>query len=344
MKTIFKALVGSHSHGTATDTSDFDYKSVFMQPESDILGFRYKEQIDINKDEVMYEVRRCVQLLMSANPTILELLWTPLDCIIQSSPEFQLILNERDMFLTKKCLNSFGGFAVAQIKKARGLDKKMNWEQAEVGKKTIFDFAHVHDNGKTRPVLDFLEHEGALIERVGLVNLANMKDAYAVYYDWKNEGWARGLASENGQQFHLSSVPKGNTPVTVMWWNRDGYSTSCRKYKEYQDWLKNRNTQRYVDNTGHGQQIDGKNMMHCVRLLSMAKEIATEGVVNVRRPDREYLLSIRRGEVNLTGILTQAEETLAELDELFAKSSLPDDANWDDAHNLLINVRNYGNR
>ncbi len=38
---------------------------------------------------------------------------------------------------------------------------------------------------------------------------------------------------------------------------------------------------------------DAKNMMYVFRLLNMAEEIARYKKVNVRRPEREYLLKIR---------------------------------------------------
>lgn len=64
-------------------------------------------------------------MLQSANPAMLDLLFMPEDCIVEKHTAFELILQNRDKFLTKKCLRSFGGYAVAQIKKAKGLDKKL---------------------------------------------------------------------------------------------------------------------------------------------------------------------------------------------------------------------------
>jgi hypothetical protein len=55
-----------------------------------------------------------------------------------------------------------------------------------------------------------------------------------------------------------------------------------------------KNDSRYVEVQGHGQRIDGKNMMHCMRLIQMSKEIGRGGII-VRRPDAAELLKIRRG-------------------------------------------------
>ena len=80
---LFLVIRGSHAYGTNIETSDTDFAGVFIQPMDDIMGFKYKQQInDDNNDIVIYEIRRFLELLASNNPTVLELLNTPEDCII----------------------------------------------------------------------------------------------------------------------------------------------------------------------------------------------------------------------------------------------------------------------
>ena len=85
-------------------------------------------------------------------------------------------------------------------------------------------------------------------------------------------GEGQNVAESNA--LRLSSIPKGETPICNIVYNKDGYSEHCKDYKSYEEWLENRNEARWVDVKSHGQKIDGKNMMHCKRLISMAKEIA----------------------------------------------------------------------
>ncbi len=348
---IFKAIVGSQSYGTSTPTSDIDYKGVYMQDIDKLISFDYKEQIDVGKDECYYEIRRFLQLLQSANPTVLELLYSPKDCIVKTSPQFELLVQHRDKFLTQKCLLSFGGYAVAQIKKAKGLDKKMNWEKTRVERKTPLDFVYCYDdNGKTMSIKRWLQKEDKKQEHCGLVSLNHFKDCFALYYDYvahyaeeankryKSLGF-KGIVLDDSNSIRLSSIPKDISPITIVYYNKDAYSTHCKDYREYEIWLENRNTQRYVDIKGHNQQIDGKNLLHCRRLLDMAIEIATEKTINVRRPNAEYLLSIRKGEVDLNTIIEQAEKDLKRLDELFAKSELPLDCDKDFVNDLLLQIR-----
>lgn len=334
-KIIFKAVVGSQSYGTSTPESDVDIKGIYTQDISDLVTFGYKEQIEVNKDEVYFEVRRFLQLLQTANPTVLELLYSPEDCILKTSPQFELIRTNRDIFLTKECLKSFGGYAVAQIKKAKGLDKKMNWEKQKVIRKTPLDFIYCYNEGKTMPLTKWLN--GRSPNNCGLAGLNHFRDCFALYYG--DEGKYSGIAFDKSNSVRLSSIPKGIKPDTIIFFNKDAYSTHCRDYKEYEIWLKNRNIQRYVDIEGHGQKIDGKNLLHCRRLIDTCIEIATEKTINVRRPNAEYLISIRKGQVPLEKIIEEAEIDLKRLDELFAKSNLPDSCDQSIVNELLLQIR-----
>jgi predicted nucleotidyltransferase len=181
---ILRAIVGSQAYGTSTPQSDIDYKGIYAQPTKDLISFGYKEQIEISKDETLYEIRRFLQLTQSANPTVLELLFSPNDCIVEKHHAYEILIRERHKFLTKQCANSFGGYAIAQIKKATALDKKMNWEAARVSRKTVLDFCYVYENGKSIPLTKYLQREGMKQEFCGLVALEHMRDSYAIYYDY----------------------------------------------------------------------------------------------------------------------------------------------------------------
>lgn len=344
---IFKCLTGSRAYGTNIETSDYDYKGVYIQQDNDILGFNYKEQINIGNDETYYEIRRFIELAQTANPTILEMMWTNSDI---QHPVWNYIIENRKLFLTKKCLNSFGGYAVGQLQKAKGLNKKMNWEKEKTIRKTPIDFCFVHSDGKSISVKEWLKKQGMKECYIGLCGLDRMPGCYAIYYDWSadygqdlNKSIApigyRGIAFETSNDIRLSSIPKEQQVQGILHYNKDAYSKHCKDYNEYETWLKNRNTARYVDIANHNQQIDGKNMLHCVRMLRMAEEIATQQQLNVFRPDAQYLLSIRRGEFDLHTLVSECEKQLKRLDEIYANSNLPLEVDKEFSHNLLIQIR-----
>ena len=80
---LFEAISGSRAYGTNLPHSDTDLKGVFVLPEREFFGLSYVPQVaNETNDEVFYELRRFVELLLKNNPTVLELLGSPADCIV----------------------------------------------------------------------------------------------------------------------------------------------------------------------------------------------------------------------------------------------------------------------
>ena len=341
---IYKVIRGSHAYGTNLPSSDTDYSGIYIQSLDDIIGLKYREQVNDSKSDIVYyEIRRFLELLTSNNPTVLELLNTPDDCIVYKHPVMDMILENKEKFITKNCRNSFGGYARQQISKAQGLNKKMNWEQSQVTRKGPLDFCYVIEGQKTIPLIDFLKQNEIDQKYCGLSKIPHARDMYALFFDSNLESSIdfRGIVVENSNKIRLSNIPKDMQHTCVFYYNEDGYSMHCRKFKEYEEWLKNRNTQRYVEIENHQQSIDGKNMMHTRRLLDMAKEIALGQGINVRRPDAEFLISIRQGKVNLEDLIQHAEDEIKEIDKLYAESNLPDNVDKNFVNDLLIEMRKH---
>jgi predicted nucleotidyltransferase len=181
---LFETIVGSQAYGTQTPTSDIDKRFVYILPQNCILGTGYVEQINVNKDYVGWEIRRFLELMGSNNPTVLELLNSPEDCIVSKHPLFDLILAHKDEFITKICKDSFGGYARQQISKAKGLNKKQNWEKDKVTRKDVLDFVYVIEGPKSIPFKVWVEKTPFEIKFFGVVNVPNARDLYTLYYDW----------------------------------------------------------------------------------------------------------------------------------------------------------------
>jgi hypothetical protein len=148
-----------------------------------------------------------------------------------------------------------------------------------------------------------------------------------------------GATSAESNQLRLSSIPKGETPICIITYNKDGYTQHCNDYKSYQTWLDQRNEQRWVDVESHGQKIDGKNMMHCRRLMDMAREIAEGKGIVVRRPNAQELIDIRQGKVDLQTLIDHVESEIKEIDILYKNSTLPDKVDMNLVEQILINIR-----
>lgn len=336
---LLKCISGSNAYNLNIPGSDIDYKGVFVLPRQELYGMRYTPQVsNESNDEVYYEVGRFVELLCKNNPNILELLSTDTDAVLFRHPLMDLIRPED--FLSKLCLDSFAGYAKTQIKKARGLNKKIN---RPIGKarKSVLDFCFVQEGTGTLPLQEWLDKKGLRQEKCGLTQLSHFRDGYLVYAAGNGI-----VSSDAANDVSLSPISKGEPPLAVMHFNKDGYSVYCREYREYWQWMDERNDLRYEQALAHGKQYDAKNMMHTFRLLNMALEIATRGEVIVRRPDRDFLLLVRSGEFEYEALMAMVEEKTEQIDRAFAASPLQAAPDEQHAEKILRQIRTtfYENR
>jgi hypothetical protein len=336
---LLQCISGSRAYGLNTPQSDTDYKGIFVAPKSIFYGSHVEDQVaNETNDIVYYEWKKFIDLLGKNNPTILELLATPDDCVLYKHP---LIADlKAEDFLSRLCSQTFAGYAQSQIKKARGLNKKIS-NPVEPERKEIIDFCYVIDGLKVVPLRQWLFENNLKAEECGLVKLTHMRDMYALFHqDQSPEQRLKGIYSGvDSNDVSVSSVPKGIAPLTLMSFNKDAYSIHCREYAQYWEWMEKRNENRYQSTVSLGKNYDAKNMMHTFRLLHMAEEIAREGKIFVRRNDREFLLGIREGKFEYEDLVKQAEEKVQLIEELFEKSTLPEEPDLEKLEELLVRIR-----
>lgn len=317
---ILECISGSKAYGLDTPSSDTDIKGVFLLPKKYFYGLNYIPQIsNPSNDIVYYELGRFLELLALNNPNILELLSTPEAATIYKHPYLNQI--EQSFILSKLCKNTFGKFALSQIKKARGLKKKIVNPVGKI-RKSVLAFCHINYNNGALPLLKYLAIKNWKQENCGLVNIPYMKSVYGLYYN-PSINYKGIIKSDDANEVCLSSIPKGEQQAALLYFNKDGYSTYCKEYREYWDWVEKRNESRYENTKSHGKNYDAKNMMHTFRLLEMAIEIAREGEINVYRKDRDFLLKIKKGDFEYDTLIKMASEKQMEMERAFKQSGLP---------------------
>ena len=334
---LFEAVSGSHAYGLQHKDSDIDLRGVFLMPKAQFYSLNHTDQVsDTKNDEVYYELKKFIDMLVKNKPNFLEILGTPADCIRYQHPLFDK-LKLKD-FLTKEAKNTFAGYALSQIKKARGLKKKIV-NPMEKRRKSVLEFCYVQVGQGSIPLLSFLAKKGFQATDCGLVKVAHMKGVFALFHNptLNYQGVTRG---ENSNDICLSSVPKGEKPIGVMYFNKDGYSVYCKEHTQYWEWVKKRNQSRYESTMNHGKNYDAKNMMHTFRLLHNAEEIARTGTFQVRRTkDKAFLWEIRMGAFQYDDLVKMAEQKILAINELFEVSSLPEKPNIEKANELLLEIR-----
>jgi predicted nucleotidyltransferase len=337
---LLKCISGSRAYNLSLPTSDTDIKGIFILPQEEIYGLTYTEQVaNASNDEVFFEIGRFIDLLSKNNPNILELLSTPKSCVLFRHPLMDLIKPED--FLSKLCLDTFAGYAKTQIRKAWGLNKKIN-QSFEKERKSVLEFCYVVKDNGTLPLNEWLLEMRLVQEDCGLVNLSHFRDAYLLYHQKQvdEEEKLKGIVSAiSANDVQLSSVPKGTESLGIMYFNKDAYSIYCREYNEYWQWVEKRNDERYQSTLSHGKSYDAKHMMHTFRLLNMAAEIAIDHRVIVHREDRDFLLQIRRGEFEYEELMQMVEKKMAHIEQLYMSSALPEAPDPEKAGELLIRIR-----
>jgi hypothetical protein len=338
---LLDCISGSTAYNLKVEGSDTDKKGIFIVPQNQLYGFNRQEQIaNESNDEVYFEIGRFLELLTKNNPNILELLSTPQQFVLYKHPLMNLIKAED--FLSKLCLETFAGYAQTQIKKARGLNKKIN-KPLDSDRKAVLDFCYVIYGNGSVPLREWLKETGYSQQQCGLTDVAHFRDGYLLYHQSQliDGNWFRGIVSgPDADDVQLSIVPKDIEPLAVMNFNKDGYSVYCREYREYKAWEEKRNQLRYQSTLLHGKSYDAKNMMHTFRLLNMAEEIALYHEIRVHRNDRDFLLKIRNGEFEFDALMQMVDEKMERIKQLYQQSSLPNRPSDSKAEDILIEIRN----
>jgi hypothetical protein len=335
---LFEAISGSKSFGLATENSDTDIKGIFYLPKDLFYGLEYIPQVsNETNDIVYYEIGRFTELLLKNNPNILEVLATPEDCVLYKNPIMDKFRQED--FLSKLCKDTFGGYASTQIQKARGLNKKIV-NPVEKERKGILDFCVILEDSDSIVAKDWLKERDFHQENCGLVKMPNSKGIFALFYDEIGDKNHSGIyKSEDSNEVSLSSVPKNEKPEAYLFFNQDAYSTYCKSYKEYWDWVEKRNENRYNTNQKHGKNYDSKNMMHTIRLLQSAVNIFKYNKIEIRVKNRDELLDIKARNWDYDDLLLLADQLIEELNLLNKSSSLSDLPYKEKAEKTLVKIR-----
>jgi hypothetical protein len=136
---IFEARVGSQLYGTATEFSDADYRGVCIPPynvrNSLLQNFEQKdgwgdecykswpkERIE---DRVIYDLKKFFQMCLKGNPAIIEMLFIPENRwitprgIVRKYEPWSVIVEKREIFLSKKVKFTFSGYAHSQLERIK---------------------------------------------------------------------------------------------------------------------------------------------------------------------------------------------------------------------------------
>ncbi len=374
-KLIFQCLAGSYAYGTNTPQSDRDLRGVFMLPVSQYLSVNAPpEQVsDETNDTTYFTLMRFLKLASDANPNVLELLFMPPDCVLKITPAWQEVIANRHLFISKRVLFTYGGYAVAQIKKARVQNKLVHNPMPEkkpvkedfcwviplhtelcaehvdrgVGIESIpcqdkcYVASGIMFHGKQMPFRP-LKLECLNLSAHHAVPLEHAPNLYRLYFYGKNaKGVFRG---DDSADIVCESIPiedEYSKFAGILIYHKDAFERELKQWHQYWDWKKNRNESRWTDQESVKLDYDGKNMMHCMRLLYEGENILITGEPKVRFEGKQIqrLLDIRYGKLPYDEVISEAEERLAKLDAIReGDCGLPERADLDQISELSIRL------
>ena len=134
-------LGGSYSYGTNNEGSDIDFRGVTLQLPSDLLGLTEFDQYEDDKtDTVIYGFNKLVRLLLECNPNTCEILGLDEDQYLVKSELGQELINNSRLFLSKRAIKSFGGYADAQLRRLQNAIARDSLPQSDREKHILNSF------------------------------------------------------------------------------------------------------------------------------------------------------------------------------------------------------------
>lgn len=259
-RVIMIGLGGSHAYGTNIETSDLDVRGCTLNSKEEILTNQNFEQfVDERTDTTIYAFNKLVSLLCNCNPNTIEMLGLKPEHYLYLSPIGKELLDNKQLFLSKKAAQAFGGYATAQL---RRLDNKAARLVGQAQKEQ-----HVL-NSINNVMADFNERYTPYAG-----------DAIKLYIDKSDK---EDMESEIYMDVNLTRYPLRD--YKSMW------SEMNNVVKDYSK-IGKRNQHAIEHNKL------GKHMMHLIRLYMMCLDILeNKEIVTFRSKEHDLLMSIRNGE------------------------------------------------
>ncbi|MBD2450848.1 nucleotidyltransferase domain-containing protein [Nostoc sp. FACHB-152] len=347
-RTILVGLTGSHGYGLNRPESDFDYRGIFIGQKEHYLGFSVIEQkdsgwdepgllsfLDNNKDTCLYELKKYIKLAQDANPNILELLW--LDNYLVLTEVGQHLVNNRQIFLSKKVKHTFTGYSHAQLRK---IESHRKWLLNPPQKKpTPTDFGIEEEPLSKDNINAFLEYLYVLI-RGKIEYLEESEQLYQLLtadIDFKGFLKQHNLGEDAIE--YTQQLTKGSDDFFSSLRKSQAYRTALREWEAYLSWQKNRNPNRAEMEKKSG--FDTKHAMHLIRLLKCGMEILQTGVLTPNRQkagDAQLLKSILNGDLTYAEVISLADELEKEIEVAYNTSSLPHRPNTHAINELCMDL------
>jgi uncharacterized protein len=297
---ILKAYRGSIAYGLNTPESDADLVGITIPPKEFYLGLQSFEQYEGKdpEDTVIYGIQKFIRLVSECNPNIIEVLFTDPQHILSITPLGQKLIDNRNMFLSKRALPRFCGYAYAQMKRMKSHYDWIN-EAPEEPKRE--DFVFIEDFG--------------------------------IGPEWKEIDKQHRIRS-NVASWEYHNAISGQ----LERFDRASYEARLQEWKEYCTWRANRNEKRAELEVSYGYDTKFamhcmRLMLQGIDILRFGtfKTYMDSG-------KREFLKRVREGKFTYDEIIKLYDDYEKEMKSADAESPLPDKPDYKKINSLLIQI------
>lgn len=299
---IFLTTGGSYAYGTNVETSDLDIRGIAVETSKEILGSSSFEQFENREtDTVIYGLRKILKLMLNCNPNVLEMLGTKDEHIFVCNKYGKMIKDNTNLFLSKRAIQSFGGYASAQLRRLQNALARDNYPQKE---------KEIH-------MLNTIKNQ-----------ITTMKDRYEIFSN-KNLNIYIDKSKKEGFESELFiDVNFTHYPLRDF---KNIYAEMSNVINDY-DKLNHRNSKKDAKHLN-------KHAMHLIRLFIMGTELLEgKGINTYRENDREFLLKIRNGDFSYSEIFEMVNDYEKKFDYAAKNTCLKDEPDYDKVEELMISI------
>lgn len=292
---ILLGLAGSYSYGTNNENSDIDIRGVALNRKSDLIGMTAFEQyVDSHTDTTVYAFNKMITLLLNCNPNTMELLGLNQEHYLYLNDFGRELIANTKLFLSKRAIQSFGGYADAQLRRLQNALARDSYPQSEKEQ-------HIFNSVKNA-----------------------MYDFRRRYEKFENGGIRLYTGRSVNPEFETEIFMDVSLTHYPLRDYKNIWNEMNNIVKDY-DKIGKRNKKKDDNHLN-------KHAMHLVRLFMMAIDILKNGEIHTyREEEHELLIRIRRGDYQKEDGTFREEfydivnEYEKELEKAAAQTELPDE-------------------
>ena len=317
-RTIVRMQFGSHVYGTNVPTSDLDFKAVHIPAAEDILLQRVRPSINTQKkknegekngpDDIDFEsfaLQKFMTMLLEGQTVALSMLFTPDHWIIERSPEWDAIREQRHRWLHRS-VSAFAGYCRQQANKYGIRGSRVAASRAAM----TWAEAMIEAHGLRAKLRDHWPEVEELATR-GLEHVAIVEGTHA-----------------DDQPLRFLEVC--NRKIQEHATFKEAHAICKRVFDEY-------GHRALLAETNQG--VDWKACMHAVRVSREAEELLLHHTITYPRPEADLLLAIRKGELPYKEVADMLETGLDRLEECQQEApALPDRGDHAAAEALVLDA------